>query len=151
MLTGLSPPRRVFVTINTLIRQDEVAELLEALAQLTALKVDAIIVQDFGVYYAIRKHFPSLELHASTQLAVHNRAGAEAMRQLGFERVVLARELTFEEVDAITSAGGVETEVFIHGALCYSYSGLCSFSRRKRSAAAAIAGNVRIRAATRSK
>jgi putative protease len=125
---SLSPRRRVFVTINTLIRQDELPELIEALAHLTALGVDAIIVQDLGVYYAIRSHFPSLELHASTQLAVHNRAGAEALRRLGFERVVLARELTFEEVDAITGAGDVETEVFIHGALCYSYSGLCLFS-----------------------
>jgi putative protease len=125
---SLAPRRRVFVTINTLIRQDELAELIDALAHLSALGVDAIIVQDLGVYYAIRKHFPSLELHASTQLAVHNQAGAVAMRRLGFERVVLARELTFEEVDAITAAGDVETEVFIHGALCYSYSGLCLFS-----------------------
>ncbi len=125
---SLSPQRRVFVTINTLIRQDELPELIDALAHLTAIGVDAIIVQDLGVYFAIRKYFPSLELHASTQLAVHNRAGAEAMRQLGFQRVVLARELTFEEVDAITGAGDVETEVFIHGALCYSYSGLCLFS-----------------------
>src|SRR4029077_16252141 len=67
-------------------------------------------------------------LHASTQLAVHNRAGAEALRDLGFGRVVLARELTFEEVRDITGAAGIETEVFIHGALCYSYSGLCLFS-----------------------
>src|SRR6266851_2069239 len=70
----------------------------------------------------------TLGLHASTQLAVHNRAGAEVLRQLGFARVVLARELTFEEVRDITATGGVETEVFIHGALCYSYSGLCLFS-----------------------
>src|ERR1700740_1428889 len=72
-----------------------------------------------------------MDLHASTQLAVHNRAGAEALRQLGFTRVVLARELTFEEVDDITATAGIETEVFIHGALCYSYSGLCLFSSQK--------------------
>src|SRR5207244_9666432 len=69
-----------------------------------------------------------IEPHASTQLAVHNRAGAEVLTRLGFHRVVLARELTFEEVHDITAASGIETEVFIHGALCYSYSGLCLFS-----------------------
>jgi len=125
---SLAPRRRVFVTINTLIRQDELPELIEALAGLVAIGVDAVIVQDLGVYRAIREHFPQLELHGSTQMAVHNRAGAEGLKRLGFQRVVLARELTFEEVRDITAASGVETEVFIHGALCYSYSGLCLFS-----------------------
>src|SRR5262249_6802395 len=90
--------------------------------------VDAVILQDLGVYHLIRRYFPELELHASTQLAVHNRAGAEVLRQMGITRVVLARELTFEEVRDVTAAAGIETEVFIHGALCYSYSGLCLFS-----------------------
>jgi putative protease len=125
---ALPKRRRVFVTINTLIRQDEVPELVEALAHLSEIGVDAVIIQDLGVYYLVRKFFPGLELHASTQLSVHNRSGAEVLRHLGFARVVLARELTFEEVRDITGAGGVETEVFIHGALCYSYSGLCLFS-----------------------
>jgi putative protease len=125
---SFSPRRRVFVTINTLIRQDELAELVEAVASLADMHVDALIVQDLGVYHLVRRHFPGLELHASTQLAVHNRAGAEALHKLGFTRVVLARELTFEEVRDITATAGIETEVFIHGALCYSYSGLCLFS-----------------------
>jgi U32 family peptidase len=128
---SLSPRRRILVTINTLIRQDELPELLESLAVLSEIGVDAVILQDLGVYRAIREHFPNLELHGSTQMAVHNRAGVEALRRLGFQRVVLARELTFEEVrdiTAATAAAGVETEVFIHGALCYSYSGLCLFS-----------------------
>ncbi len=125
---SLEPRRRVFATINTLIRQDELPELVETLAALADMAVNAVIVQDLGVYHLIRNHFPQLELHASTQLAVHNRAGAEALHQLGFQRVVLARELTFEEVRDITAAAGIETEVFIHGALCYSYSGLCLFS-----------------------
>ncbi|HYV37528.1 MAG TPA: U32 family peptidase, partial [Gemmataceae bacterium] len=125
---ALTPRRRVFVTINTLIRQDELAELVEALATLDEIGVDAIILQDLGVYRLIREYFPNLELHASTQIAVHNGAGAEVLRDLGFHRVVLARELTFEEVHDITRAAGIETEVFIHGALCYSYSGLCLFS-----------------------
>ncbi len=124
----LSPPRKIFVTINTLIRQDEVAELIETLFHLDGIGVDAIILQDLGVYRALRKYFPRLQLHGSTQMAVHNRAGASVLHRLGFSRVVLARELTFEEVEAITSSADVETEVFIHGALCYSYSGLCLFS-----------------------
>jgi putative protease len=125
---SLRPRRRVFVTINTLIRQDELPELVEAVAALDEIGVDALIIQDLGVYHLVRRHFPHLELHASTQMAVHNRAGADALRRLGFRRVVLARELTFEEVHDITAESGVETEVFIHGALCYSYSGLCLFS-----------------------
>jgi putative protease len=125
---SLSPRRRVFVTVNTLIRNDELAELVETVAALADMGVDALILQDLGVYHLCRCYFPQLELHASTQLAVHNRAGAEALRQMGFRRVVLARELTFEEVHDITAESGIETEVFIHGALCYSYSGLCLFS-----------------------
>jgi putative protease len=125
---ALTPRRRVFVTVNTLIRNDELAELVETLAALEDMGVDALIIQDLGVYHLARKYFPRLELHASTQLAVHNRAGAEVLRQMGFARVVLARELTFEEVNDITATAGIETEVFIHGALCYSYSGLCLFS-----------------------
>src|SRR6516165_6112 len=125
---SLTPRRRVFVTVNTVIRQDELAELIDDLAAVADIGVDALIIQDLGVYHLVRKHFPELELHASTQLAVHNRAGAEALHRLGFRRVVLARELTFEEVHDITAAAGIETEVFIHGALCCSYSGLCLFS-----------------------
>src|SRR5262249_46460386 len=117
----LQPRRRVFVTINTLIRQDELPELVEAVAALADIGVDALIIQDLGVYHLVREHFPHLELHASTQLSVHNRAGAETLHRLGFRRVVLARELTFEEVHDITATSGIETEVFIHGALCYSY------------------------------
>ncbi|MFQ3651835.1 MAG: peptidase U32 family protein, partial [Gemmataceae bacterium] len=125
---ALTPRRRVFVTLNTLVRDDELPELIETLAALETMGVDALILQDLGVYSLARRFFPRLELHASTQLAVHNRPGAVTLRQLGFKRVVLARELTSEEIDDITSTAGIETEVFIHGALCYSYSGLCLFS-----------------------
>jgi putative protease len=125
---SLTPSRRVFVTLNTLLRQDELAELVETLAALEEIGVDALIIQDLGVYWLVRQRFPNLELHASTQLSVHNRAGAATLHRLGFSRVVLARELTFEEVRDVTATTGVETEVFIHGALCYSYSGLCLFS-----------------------
>ncbi|MBY0232573.1 MAG: U32 family peptidase, partial [Gemmataceae bacterium] len=125
---SLEPRRRVFVTLNTLLRDDEMPELVQMLAAIEGIGVDALIIQDLGVYHVARRHFPSLELHASTQLAVHNRQGAEALREMGFTRVVLARELTFEEVADITATSGIETEVFVHGALCYSYSGLCLFS-----------------------
>jgi putative protease len=121
-------PRRVFVTVNTLVLQHELGELVEALGALDDIGVDALIIQDLGVYNIVRRHFPRIELHASTQLAVHNRAGAQALRRMGFTRAVLARELTLEEVRDITGTSGIETEVFIHGALCYSYSGLCLFS-----------------------
>ncbi|MBE7464639.1 MAG: U32 family peptidase [Planctomycetes bacterium] len=128
---SLTPRRRVFVTLNTLILQHELRELVDTVAALEDIGVDAVILQDLGVYGLLRKHFPALELHGSTQMAVHNRAGAEALRAMGFARVVLARELTFEEVNEITATSGVETEVFVHGALCYSYSGLCLFSSQQ--------------------
>lgn len=125
---SLTPRRRVFVTVNTLVRQDELAELVADVASLADIGVDAIILQDLGVYHLLRNYFPRVELHGSTQMSVHNRAGAETLHRMGFHRVVLARELTFEEVNDITATAGVETEVFIHGALCYAYSGLCLFS-----------------------
>jgi putative protease len=125
---SLTPRRRVFVTVNTVVREDELGELIDDVAALADIGVDALIIQDLGVYHIVRRYFPELELHASTQLAVHNQAGAAALGQLGFTRVVLARELTFEEVHDITAARDIETEVFVHGALCYSYSGLCLFS-----------------------
>ncbi len=125
---ALAPRRRVFVAVNTLVRNDELPELVETLAILAELQVDAVIVQDLGVYHVARTYFPELELHASTQLAVHNLAGARALSALGFRRVVLARELTLDEIRHITAEAGIETEVFVHGALCYSYSGLCLFS-----------------------
>ncbi|MFA5043290.1 MAG: U32 family peptidase, partial [Kiritimatiellia bacterium] len=120
--------RRVYVTVNTLVQEHELDELVDALAAVAALGVDAVIVQDFGVYRILRRHFPGLRLHASTQMAIHNRPGVELARELGFARVTLARELTLEEVVDIASLPGIETEVFIHGALCYGYSGLCLYS-----------------------
>ena len=125
---SLTPRRRVFAAVNTVVLQNELAPVVELLAALAEAAVDAVIVQDWGVYRVVRRHFPSLRLHASTQMAVHNRPGAETLRDLGFARVTLARELTLGEVCAVSSLPGIETEVFVHGALCYSYSGLCLFS-----------------------
>lgn len=129
---ALQPRRKVFVTVNTLVLQDELSDLVEQLGALTDIAVDALIIQDLGVYRIAKKHFPELRLHASTQMAVHNRAGVEALKELGFARVTLARELTLDEMREIVEAvPGVETEAFIHGALCYSYSGLCLFSSHR--------------------
>jgi putative protease len=125
---SLSPARRVFVALNTLVLDGELEELVEALGALSDVGADAVIVQDLGVARVARRHFPELALHASTQLAAHSRGGVEALRDLGFARVTLARELTLEEIRQAAAAPGVEVETFLHGALCYAYSGLCLFS-----------------------
>ncbi len=125
---SFSPPKQVYVTVNTLIEDAELPQLIEALDTLDALGPDGVIVQDLGVARLIRDHFPRLALHASTQMAVHNAAGAIALRELGFTRVVLARELTLDEIRQIVRTSGIEIEIFVHGALCYSVSGLCLFS-----------------------
>ncbi len=120
--------RRVYVTLNTLVQQRELDEALESLALIRDLNADGVIVQDMGIVRLIRKNFPQLRLHASTQLGAHNLAGAQQLAEIGFSRVVLARELSLAEIAHISRGCGIETEVFIHGALCYSYSGLCLFS-----------------------
>ncbi|MCD7896996.1 MAG: U32 family peptidase [Planctomycetaceae bacterium] len=125
---SLVPPRRVYLTLNTLIKEAELPGVVQALAVADDAGVDAVILQDLGVYALARKYFPRLRLHASTQMAVHSLDGARAAARLGFSRVVLARELTADEVVAITRDASLEIETFIHGTLCYSYSGLCLFS-----------------------
>ena len=125
---ALPRPRRVYVALNTLAQERDLAGVIEALDELDDMGVDAVIVQDLGVAQIARRCFPRLRLHASTQLATHNLAGARALAGLGFRRVVLARELTLGEAERMAREGGIEIEVFVHGALCYSYSGLCLFS-----------------------
>lgn len=120
--------RRVYATVNTLVQERELAELTDALETLRQLCVDAVIVQDLGVLRLIRQRFPELRLHASTQMAIHNVPGAKALLELGIKRVTLARELTLPEIAALCRIPGLEVETFLHGALCYSYSGLCLFS-----------------------
>ncbi len=120
--------KKVYVAINTLMQEHELPELMAHLQVCADCKVDALIVQDMGVARLVKKVFPSLVLHGSTQMAIHNLAGALALKKLGFERVVLARELSLNEIHKIQQESGLEVEVFIHGALCYSYSGLCYFS-----------------------
>lgn len=122
---------QVLITLNVLIKDQELEDLIRTMAVLEELEVDAVIVQDLGVARIARAHFPQLRLHASTQMAVHNLAGVEKAKELGFRRVVLARELTATEIRKIRAKvprEEVELEVFCHGSLCYSYSGLCFFS-----------------------
>ncbi len=120
--------RKVYVTVNTVIQERELDALLQTLDVCSAAHVDGIILQDMGVARVIKESYPELVLHASTQMAVHNKEGALALKKLGFSRVVLARELTQKEIAEIAAIPGLETEAFIHGALCYAYSGLCLFS-----------------------
>ena len=119
---------KIYVTINTLLQDAELSGLTKSLDACVKAGVDAVIIQDLGVARVIREGYPELQMHASTQMAVHNEQGALALKKMGFSRVVLARELSLSEIQEIASIKGLETEAFIHGALCYSYSGLCLFS-----------------------
>lgn len=121
-------PRHVYVTVNTLIKEREIPAVRKTLAQLAAARADAVIVQDLGVVKILREEFPELKIHISTQMAVHNVETARFFAGLGVKRVTLARELTLPEVTAISAIPNLEVEFFLHGALCYSYSGLCLFS-----------------------
>lgn len=125
---SLTPRCNVYATVNTLIQQKEIPLLLSTLTQLRMAHIDAIIVQDFGVVQLLQKHFPEIAIHASTQMAVHNIDTAKFLRDCGVKRVTLARELTLAEIAAMAQIENLETEFFLHGALCYSYSGLCLFS-----------------------
>lgn len=120
--------RKVFVALNTLIQENELNDLCKQLDICSRCRVDAVIIQDLGVARIIKENYPELEMHASTQMAIHNKEGALALKNLGFSRVVVARELTLPEIEEIAAIPDLETEAFIHGALCYSYSGLCMFS-----------------------
>lgn len=126
--TAAGGGRKVYVTFNTLVEEGEVDDAARRLAELADAGVDGVIVQDLGIARIVRENFPELELHASTQLVAHNLEGVLALKDLGFKRVVLARELSLAEVESIAKRCGVEIECFIHGALCYSLSGLCLFS-----------------------
>ena len=123
---ALKHSARIFAALNTVIAEDEIAPVLRWIPELVLSGVDGIIVQDLGLATHIRQAFPEVPLHGSTQLAVHNRLGLETASALGFRRVVLSRELSLEEIAALESvAPEVGREVFVHGALCYGFSGLC--------------------------
>ena len=119
---------KIYVTINTLLKQNEIPELMNTLHALTQIPVDAVIIQDWGIYKLMKDYFPQLVIHASTQMGIHNSVGTDFNRKKGFERVILSRELTIKEIESIARKSSIELEIFVHGALCYSFSGYCLYS-----------------------
>ena len=120
---------KVYLTLNTLIYDDEIKEALELVLKLYSYGLDAVIVQDIGISRLIHKLLPSLSIHASTQMSVYSLEQVEFLKSIGFKRVVLARELTLSEIENICKNVDIEIEVFVHGALCVCVSGQCLLSQ----------------------
>ena len=119
---------QIFLTLNIIILEREFGSLAKLLTKLANTTLDGVIVQDIGLFYVLKKHFPSLDVHASTQLTTHNVGQIPFLKKLGASRVNLSRELNLREITAITAVGheqNVLTEVFVHGSLCVAFSGLC--------------------------
>ena len=116
------------LTLNTLIKNDEMKNAIELAQKAYEFGIDAIIVQDLGLANYLIKNFPGLAVHGSTQMSVHSLEGVLALQKMGFSRVVLSRELSLQEIEYICKNSDIEIEVFVHGALCISYSGQCLFS-----------------------
>ncbi|MBO8436295.1 MAG: U32 family peptidase [Spirochaetes bacterium] len=126
---ALENRKKIYITVNTLIDDSSLSELYTTLKTIDCYGCDGIIIQDLGVASIIKRDFPELPLHGSTQLAVHTVSGVKALQKIGFERVVLSRELNLQEIREIRKAcPDIELKVFIHGALCYGFSGLCMAS-----------------------
>ncbi len=119
---------KVYVTLNTLVNDREIEKAVRCARMASKYGADAILVQDIGLARVLRRALPDLPLHASTQMSIHNLAGAEAAAEMGIKRVVLARELSLEQIRFITKNCSVETEIFVHGALCFCHSGQCYMS-----------------------
>lgn len=119
---------KVYLTVNTLIKNSEFSKLYDYLLPYYKRGLDAVIVQDIGVVKAIHEYFPSMEIHTSTQMTVTGADGVRFLSQFGVTRVVMAREVSLAEMKCIHEETGMELEAFVHGALCYSYSGQCLFS-----------------------
>lgn len=119
---------KVYVTLNTLVNDRELESAVRAARLASDMGADAILVQDLGLARAIRTALPDIPLHASTQMSIHNLAGVQAAADMGFTRAVLARELSLEQIRFITQNAGIETEIFVHGALCFCHSGQCYMS-----------------------
>ena len=129
---SLENGKKTYITLNTLIDDESIDRVCKMLDEISFYGTDGMIIQDLGVASIIRKYYPNLPLHGSTQLAVHTSDGVKVLQDLGFERVVLSRELTIKEIEKIRKeCPDVELKVFIHGALCYGFSGLCSASALK--------------------
>lgn len=119
---------RLFVALNSLVKETELQVVIELLSGLHEIGVDALIIQDLSVWRLARRYFPSLRLHASTLMGIHNSWGVRQASQMGFKRVVLAREMTLNEIQQAVNASDVEIEVFVHGAMCFTCSGSCLMS-----------------------
>ena len=122
---------KVYLTVNTLIKDSELDEVLDLVRQSYQKHVDAFIIQDLGLAKILRKHIPDIELHASTQMGIHNLEGALIAEELGFKRIVLSREVTLNDISLIKAWTNLEIEYFVQGALCVSFSGNCYFSALK--------------------
>jgi len=120
--------KRLYVALNSLVKEDELSRLIRTLAELEAISPHALIVQDFGVMEVINRYFNTLDVHASTLTFAHSVKDVEMLAAVGCSRVVLARELSLQEIEHIIRNSPVEIEVFVHGAMCFSYSGRCLFS-----------------------
>ncbi len=120
--------RKLYLTVNTVLKNSELNSLCDYIRPYYVAGLDGVIVQDLGVARVLCRVFPDLPLHASTQMAVTDVCGVKLLKEYGFKRVVLARELSLKEIEDIITDTGIEIECFVHGALCYSYSGKCLFS-----------------------
>ena len=120
--------RKIYLTVNTLLKEEEISQLYDYLLPFYEAGLDAVIVQDLGVLRFIREHFPKLKLHVSTQMTLCGSYGAALLKKMGAERVVPARELGLRELAVMKQCADIEIEAFIHGAMCYCYSGQCLFS-----------------------
>jgi len=119
---------KIYLTVNTLLTDEELVDALEYVQFLYNNDVDGIIVQDIGLLYWIKKYFPDMPVHCSTQMTIHNKDAVEILRKLGADRFVLAREMNIGEIKNLIESTNAETEIFVHGALCVSYSGQCLMS-----------------------
>ena len=119
---------KLYVTLNTLVNDRELERAINAAALASGMGADGIIIQDLGLIKAVRQALPDIPLHASTQMSIHNLAGVEAAAEMGLTRAVLARELSLEQIKFISKNASIETEVFVHGALCFCHSGQCYMS-----------------------
>ena len=119
---------KIYVTMNTIVFEDEISDMQEQLRQLNEICVDGIIVQDLAVFDYAEKHFADMEVHCSTQMGIDDLEGTLLFKELGADRVVLAREVDIDKAKAIRKAAKIPLEIFVHGALCVSYSGNCLMS-----------------------
>lgn len=121
--------KKIYIALNTLIFENEIDELLEILLHIEFLNVDGVIIQDYGIYQIIKDFGFKIPLHASTQMGTKNHIQAKFYEKLGFKRVILERQLTIEEIRSIRKKTNIELEIFVHGAMCFSLSGYCFFSK----------------------